>query len=128
MNPPKTRVLLTDDDADSRELLHFLLRHSGFEAVATGNAQEALRIAKEQEFDAYVLDNWMPDVSGIELCEQIRAFDPHTPIVFFSGAAYQSDKEEAMKLGAQAYVTKPSSHEELIETILSVIKASRRNA
>src|SRR6266487_4960109 len=119
MNPPKTRILFTEDDADSRELLHLFLSNRGVEAVATDNAHEALKIAKEQEFDAYVLDNWMPEVSGMELCEQIREFDPHTPIVFYSGAAYQSDKDNALRIGAQAYVTKPSSHEELVDTILS---------
>jgi DNA-binding response OmpR family regulator len=118
---PKLRVLYCEDDADTREMMRLVLEADGFEVVCPEDPADCLRLAKEQPFDAYGLDNIMPPIPGIRLCEQIREFDSHTPVIFFSGAAYQADKEKALAAGAQAYITKPAAMDEVVRIIRNVI-------
>ena len=117
----KCRVLLVEDDADTREMVAFGLHSEGFEVMAIGNARLARRIAREQHFDAYLLDNWLPDGTGLELCRQIRKFDRATPLVFYSGSAELSDEQEALDAGAQAYVHKPAGIDEVNDAINDVV-------
>ncbi len=117
MSTPRLRILYAEDDLDSRELTYLILTQAGFEVVCAESGVDAIQLAKEQSFDAYLLDNWMPEVSGWELCQQIKAFDSHTPIIFYSAAAYQDDKDKAFAMGAHSYITKPARGAELVSTI-----------
>ncbi len=123
----RLRLLLVDDDPDSLEVLTLLLEQSSFEVVGADNGKQALRLAREQKFDACILDSWLPDISGLDLCRSIREFDADTPIVFYSANALAADIDEALKQGAQAYVVKPASSDEVIEAVCRVL-AERRNA
>lgn len=98
------------------------LTHQNFEVVPADNGEDALRIAREQQFDAYLIDNRLPELSGLELCRRLREFDSDTPIVFYSGDGDQSHKDEAFLAGAQDYVVKPSSCEDVLKTLLAVVK------
>jgi len=104
---PRPRVLCVDDDEDSREMLSTLLKFWRIETKAVGTAAQALSLIQAERFDLYLLDAWLPDLDGFELCRRMRDFDPHTPILFFSGAAYDADKERGLEAGANAYVIKP---------------------
>jgi two-component system OmpR family response regulator len=104
---PRPRVLCVDDDEDSRVMLITLLRLALIEAKAVGTAAQALSLIQTERFDLYLLDAWLPGLDGFELCRRMRAFDPHTPILFFSGAAYEADKKRGIEAGADAYVIKP---------------------
>ena len=104
---PRPRVLCVDDDEDSREMLSTLLRFSRIEVRTVATAAEALSLIQAERFDLYLLDVRLPDFDGFELCCRMRIFDPYTPILFFSGAAYEADKERAIAAGADAYVIKP---------------------
>jgi DNA-binding response OmpR family regulator len=90
---PQPRVLYVDDNEDSREMLGLLLRMAFIEAKAVGTAAEALSSIQAERFDLYLLDSQLPDLDGFELCRQVRDLDAHTPILFFSGAAYETDKK-----------------------------------
>ena len=103
----KTRVLCVDDDEDSRVMLTTLLKYALIEAKAVGNATQALSLIETERFDLYLLDAWLPGVDGYELCRRMRVVDPHTPIIFFSGAAFESDKKRGIEAGADDYVIKP---------------------
>jgi DNA-binding response OmpR family regulator len=105
MSSPRYRILCVEDDPDTCELLKVILTWYEFKAVHT--AREGLELARSQLFDLYLLDNWLPDSSGIELCSRIRDLDQNTPIVFLSAAAYNSDHRQAMSAGATAYLDKP---------------------
>jgi DNA-binding response OmpR family regulator len=124
----KKRILCVDDNRDSCELLAKFLGILGYEVVSVGNGADALRIARNEQFDIYVLDNWLPDMTGIELCKQIRAFDFDTPIIFYSAAAMEADRSEGMSAGAQAYINKPGNIEELEKTIPSLLKRGNGEA
>jgi len=103
----RPRVLCVDDDEDSRDMLSTLLGFSRIETKAVATAAQALSLIQAERFDLYLLDAWLPDLDGFELCRRMRAFDPDTPILFFSGAAYAADKKRGIDAGANAYVIKP---------------------
>jgi DNA-binding response OmpR family regulator len=107
LSNPRPRVLCVDDDEDSRVMLITLLRLALIEPKAVGTAAQALSSIETERFDLYLLDARLPDLDGFELCRRMRAFDPHTPILFFSGAAYEADKKRGIEAGADAYVIKP---------------------
>lgn len=104
---PRPRVLCVDDDEDSRVMLTALLRLALIEAKAVGTAAQALSLIQTERFDLYLLDSRLPDLDGFELCRRMRALDLHTPILFFSGAAYEADKKRGIEAGADAYLVKP---------------------
>jgi DNA-binding response OmpR family regulator len=78
---------------------------------------EGLRLARQRYFDLYVLDNWLPDGSGACLCRVIREFDPNTPILFYSAVGYERDIQEALRSGAQCYLVKPISPDDLEQAV-----------
>jgi DNA-binding response OmpR family regulator len=125
MSARKARILCTEDDADTRELIAIVLTNEGYEVACTENAADAIELAKTQPFDLFLVDNWIPGRSGTELCEEIRRFDMKTPILFYSGAAQEKDKEAARLAGAQAYLVKPAAIDELIAEVGLLIATSK---
>ena len=121
MCPNKNRILYTEDHTDTQELVRFILNHLNYEVVITPNFLEALRLAQEETFDLYMLDTSLTDGSGVDLCRRIREFDTATPILFYSGNALDSEKAIAMESGAQAYLTKPATLDELSGAISKLI-------
>src|SRR5215813_3360934 len=103
------RVLYIEDHDDTRELVTLVLEQKSYEVVTGSTIKSGVDLAHAQNFDLYLLDSWLPDGSGLDLCRQIREFDKATPIVFYSAAAYEIDRDEALDSGAQAYLVKPSS-------------------
>ena len=116
----RARVLCVDDDEDNREMLAELLKLSLIEAKTVGTAFQALSSIETERFDLYVLDARLPEIDGFELCRRVRAIDRHTPILFFSGAAHEADREKGLNAGANAYLVKPEIHG-LIETITQLV-------
>jgi DNA-binding response OmpR family regulator len=121
----KVRILCTEDDADTRELIDFVLTESGFEVVCSTSNTQTIEMARSQHFDLYLLDNWMPGLSGTALTEELREFDSRTPILFYSAAAYDSDKEAAYTSGAQGYLVKPADGDQLIAEVNRLIAESK---
>jgi two-component system chemotaxis sensor kinase CheA len=117
MNPHPKRVLCVDDDEDTCTLLTSLLGLISCEAVQAGTFEEGKQKIAEGPYDLYLLDNWLPGGTGVELCRLIREGDRTTPVIFYSGAAYESDRREAMEAGAHAYLVKPGDISKLIETV-----------
>ena|ERR1043166_219544 len=120
------RVLYIEDHEDTRELVTLVLEQRSYEVVTGSTIKSGIALAGSQEFDLYLLDSWLPDGSGLELCRQIREFDKATPIVFYSAAAYEIDKSQAMNSGAQAYLIKPSHPSELCTVVESLVETHRR--
>ena len=120
----QARVLYVDDNEDSRVMLCLLLRSSRIEVKAVSTAAQALSFIQIEPFDLYLLDAWLPDLDGFELCRRIRLLLPHSPILFFSGAAYETDKQRAIEVGANTYVIKPDLGG-LLESITQFIPRSK---
>ncbi len=121
---PTKRILCVDDDESIRNLLTTMLGLSDLEAVSTPDVDGALRMMEREQFSLYVLDGQLPGVSGLALCQQIRAIDKDTPIVIFSGAAYQTDIDAGLLAGANAYVVKPDSSD-LVATVKRLLEEAR---
>ena len=105
------RILCVEDDADVCELLKATLVFHGFEAVGVPEVAAALDLMAREKFRLYILDGQLPGVSGLSLCQEIRAADKETPVVIFSGRSRESDRDDAMRAGADAYVVKPDVSE-----------------
>lgn len=122
---PKAHILCTEDDPDSRELIVFILEAADYDVTVTADSADALSLAQRKPFDLILVDNWMPGLSGQELTTEIRKFNKSTPILFYSGAAFESDKEEARDAGAQGYLTKPAGICDLVEEVARLIAEAR---
>ena len=126
LNTNTPRVLYIEDHEDTRELVTLVLEQKSIEVVTGSTIKNGVALAGSQDFDLYLLDSWLPDGSGLELCRLIREFDQATPIVFYSAAAYEMDRAEALKSGAQAYLVKPSHPSDLCSLVTSLIESHRR--
>jgi DNA-binding response OmpR family regulator len=120
----RSRVLCVDDDLDACELLSLLLKSQRIDVTCAQSAAEAWPLIKAQSFDLYLLDGWLPQLDGFEFCRQLRKFDSKTPILFYSGAAYDADKQNGIAAGANAYVFKPDV-EGLIKTVGALIAKAK---
>src|SRR4030095_581684 len=95
------RVLYIEDHEDTRELVTLVLEQRSYEVVTGSSIESGVALAGSQQFDLYLLDSWLPDGSGLDLCRQIREFDKVTPIVFYSAAAFENDRCASLDSGAQ---------------------------
>ena len=119
------RILCTEDDADSRELIVFVLNEAGYHVTVTEDSADALSLARQNYYDLILVDNWMPGLSGQDLTREVRKFNQRTPILFYSGAALESDKLEARDAGAQGYLIKPLGISDLVDEVASLIAAAK---
>jgi CheY-like chemotaxis protein len=117
MTPHVKQILCVDDEEDTCSMLRSLLGIIDCHATTVTTAAEALELIARERFDLYLLDNWLPGGSGVELCRKIRQSDKSTPIVFYSGAGLESEREEALAAGAQVYLVKPDDLAALVETV-----------
>lgn len=119
MQPPKVteRILCVNDDDDTCELLHAFFTVAGYEVQTARTVAEGLRLASQGRGDVIVLDNWHPEGGGSELCREMRAVAPHTPVLFYSAVAGDAFVTEGLKAGTQAYLIKPADIDWLVPTV-----------
>jgi DNA-binding response OmpR family regulator len=117
-------ILFADDNSDICELVQTLLQTAGFRVSTSDNAADVLQQVATESFEALILDYWMHEATGIDLCRQIRTFDQSTPILICSGAITQADKEAGVLAGAQGYIGKPFNSADLIGALHWLLKAS----
>src|SRR6266850_1879418 len=122
----RRHILYVEDHEDTCELITLVLQQKNFEVTTERTVEKGAQLAREQSFDLYLLDSWLPDGSGLDLCKRIREFDRLTPILFYSAAAYEVDRDTALDCGAQAYLIKPSQTSELCRLVLSLIDQSKK--
>ncbi|TBR59760.1 response regulator [Mastigocladus laminosus UU774] len=115
-------ILIVEDSPSELELMSHYLRESGYNVIKTSNAKEGLEQAISQQPDVIVTDVVMPGMSGFELCRSLKK-NPVTqkvPIVICSSKNQEIDRLWAMRQGADAYLTKPYTREQLLRAIKSV--------
>ena len=123
--PP--RVLVVDDEAINRLLLHSQLEHAGFAVTDVGSGPEALelfdRVEDAPPFDLVVLDIMMPDMSGYEVCRRLRRRFENTtlPVLFLSARDQVADILEGFEAGGDDYLIKPAHHEELVRRLKALL-------
>jgi len=102
------RVLYVDNDEDTREMIRLLLNLQGVEVSCSDSSAAASARIQSEQFDLLMLDVWLRGLDGVELCRLVRRSDSKIPILFYSGAAYDSDKQKGLEAGADAYLVKPN--------------------
>lgn len=105
--PKSVRILYADDNEDACYMLSILLGYSGIDVLPALTIAEAIREAKNNHFDAYLLDSRFRDGSGFSLCRQLLKMNPHVPVVFYSGDGGSTYREKGLAAGAGAYLVKP---------------------
>ncbi|MFM8752698.1 MAG: response regulator [Actinomycetota bacterium] len=116
-----TRILIVEDEASFSEALEFLLGKEGFQVVTAATGTEALRKFEQGGIDLVLLDLMIPEISGTEVCRQIRS-KSRTPIIMLTAKDSEVDKVVGLEIGADDYVTKPYSSRELVARIRAVLR------
>ena len=117
----KNRILVVDDEPGIAELVAAALRFGNHDVSIARDGGEALRMAGCLRPDLIVLDVQLPDIDGFEVAERLRARSDLTPIVFLSARDDPEDEARGLDLGADDYMTKPFSVEELLSRTASVL-------
>jgi DNA-binding response OmpR family regulator len=109
------RVLIAEDDRDSRELLAWMLEKLDYQVVATANGKEAWDAFRKSRYRIVISDVLMPEVDGLELCRRIRQHkqSKYTYIIMITALIGKKDYLEGMEAGADDFVTKPFDPDEL---------------
>ncbi len=121
------RVLVAEDDVNLRQGLIDLLEGEGYEVFPAGDGQEALDCFRKKAPDLVLLDVMMPELSGYDVCREIRKSDSLTPIIMLTAKGEEIDKVVGLELGADDYVTKPFGLHELRARIAAVLRRSRNH-
>ena len=121
------RILVTDDDEDSRWALTTLLKQEGFEALPAEDGTTALKIMKEEDLDAAVVDMKMPKVSGLKVLEEARKSGLKTPVILITAFAEVSCARRAVENGVFAFLMKPFKNDELLLTVHMAVESHRLN-
>jgi two-component system KDP operon response regulator KdpE len=121
-------ILVTDDDPDLRRVLRRTLDALGFKVVESSNGEQALQEIQARHFDVVLLDVNMPGIGGIEACRQIRRKAPRLQILMLTVRDGEADKIEALDAGADDYITKPFSIQELAARLRSAVRRAATTA
>jgi CheY-like chemotaxis protein len=118
------QILVVEDDSDTRQMLKFVLEQNGAKVLATEAVQPAIQLLEETWPDAVVADIGMPEYNGYALIAKIREFEQHKPVrtkcVAVTAYATPADRKIALSSGYDAYVAKPFSPSELVETVAAL--------
>ncbi len=119
-----TRVLVVDDEPNICALLSATLRLTDFDVRTAGGGHDALIVAEEFEPDLVVLDVMLPDLDGFQVARRLRASRP-VPVLFLTARDAVEDRISGLTVGADDYVTKPFSLEEVVLRIRAILRRSR---
>jgi len=109
----RVKILIVDDDPSIRNMLTIVLKKSGYGVISTDSGKSTLDKLKKETFDLIISDIKMQDINGIELLKKIKSISPEIPVIMITAYASANDAVEAMKLGAEDYITKPFNLDEL---------------
>ncbi|GGO86692.1 hypothetical protein GCM10011348_38100 [Marinobacterium nitratireducens] len=118
-----TRVLVVDDEPNIVLSLEFLMRQAGFDVTTAGDGESALEQVQQQPPDLVLLDISLPGLSGFEVLERLRAQPEHArlPIIMLTAHGREVEREKGLALGADDYVTKPFSTQQLVEKVKQLL-------
>lgn len=122
------RVLVVEDDPIIGQTVEYALRRAGFEATLCPDGSQALQAAREEPPDLIILDIMLPGVDGYTFAERFRAIDPQTAIIMVTALDQERDKVRGLDAGADDYMTKPFSMEELLARVRANLRRVRERA
>ncbi len=120
------KILLAEDDHNLGTLLHEYLEAKGYEVMLAKDGNEGLDLFLKHEFDFCILDVMMPKKDGFALAKEIKTKNSEIPLIFLTAKSMQDDTLKGFELGADDYITKPFSMEELLVRIKAILKRTKK--
>ena len=120
------RILIVEDEEHIREALKLNLELEGFEVVTADNGKTALQLFLSQHFDLILMDVMLPEVDGLQAVEQIRLYNSEVPVLMLTAKDTTQDRVNGLRRGADDYVTKPFSLEELLLRLHKLLRRAHR--
>ncbi len=118
----KRRILVVDDEDNLRTMLVAALKFEGYDVTDAHNGREGLRAVKESKPDLIVLDVMMPELDGLGMLRRLRETGDRTPVIFLTAKDTSADAVQGLGLGADDYLAKPFSLEELVARVEAVMR------
>ena len=118
------RILLVEDEVQIRKFMTLNLEMEGYEVVSTDNGKRALDIIDSQYFDLLLLDVMLPEVNGLQICEQVRLKNSSVGIIIVSAKDTPANRVDGLRVGADDYLTKPFNLEELLLRVKNLLRRS----
>ena len=122
-------ILVAEDDRDIASLIAHYVQKSGWQPHVTPSGDEALAYARQQQVDVAILDVMLPGISGLEVCRLLRAdrVTAAIPIIMVTARADETDRIMGLEIGADDYISKPFSPNELVARIRALMRRTRRS-
>ena len=118
-------ILIVEDEQNIVDILSFNLSREGYDTLEAYDGPTGLQLALEQDPDLILLDLMLPGMDGFEVCRQVRESGSSTPIIMLTAREEEADKVLGLELGADDYVTKPFSLEEVVARIRAILRRTR---
>lgn len=122
----RVRILLAEDDPNLGMLLQNYLAIKEYDPILAANGSQAMKLFRKEKFALCLLDVMMPEMDGFTLAKEIRAIEPDIPVIFLTAKNLKEDVIEGFRSGADDYITKPFSMEELVYRIEAILRRSVR--
>ena len=123
MSEVKRRILCAESNKDVGDLIALMLTRKGYEVESVQTAADCLKVAATDRFDLYILNDTYIDADSLELCRQLREFDPVTPVLLFSLESSGPKSRTAVQTGVKIYQSKTSDFVSLVQTIDSLLQS-----
>jgi DNA-binding response OmpR family regulator len=121
----KYRILLAEDDENLGKLLRTFLEAKKFETQLVETGKTAIEMVAQNKYDLLILDVMMPEMDGFEAASEIRSWNKEVPIIFLTAKSLKEDKLRGFNIGADDYLTKPFSMEELLARMNVILKRTQ---
>jgi DNA-binding response OmpR family regulator len=122
------KIMIAEDDRLTRQGLADIFEAEGYSTVTVANGREALACFVEHHPDIVCLDIMMPEISGYDVCREIRRIDEEVPVLFISAKSEEIDKVLGLEIGADDYIVKPFGVKEVLARIRAVMRRAARRA
>jgi len=126
MAGPKKTILIVEDEPHIVMGLRDSLEFEGFTVISAGKGKDGIQLARAENPDAVILDLMLPDINGYAVCEELRRINAFMPIIMLTARSQETDKIRGLDAGADDYVTKPFSVNELIARMRAIFRRAAR--
>jgi DNA-binding response OmpR family regulator len=123
----KTKILLVEDDPNLGQVLSEYLEVKGYESTLCRDGEAGLKAFKKENYDLCIFDVMMPKMDGFMLAEEVRLMNENVPIIFVTAKSMKEDTLNGFAVGADDYITKPFSMEELLVRIKAILKRTNKS-
>ena len=125
---PGARILVIEDEGAMRTVLKDILEHEGFRVMTAADGEHGLQTAIDEKPDLILLDIMLPKLDGFALCAQLRALEMHMPVLMLTAKGRVDDRVTGLDAGADDYLVKPFSTDELLARVRALLRRVQKQA